>query len=113
VDKAILVSIAALSAAIGLGVGILLGAWLGQSGAMGWLRAVLRLPLVILRSPLQIKNQWKIWGEWRARRKMNRIRYRNRMKELRDRINGYRGEIRKTKKEIRYARRQYYEPEGS
>ncbi|MDD5217838.1 MAG: hypothetical protein PHN49_03180 [Candidatus Omnitrophica bacterium] len=110
-DKAIWVSIAALGAAVGLGVGILLGAWLGQSGAMGWLRAVLRTPLVILKSPGQIKNQWKIWGEWRARRKMNRIRYRNRMKELRDRIKGYRSEIRKTNAEMRHARRQYYEAE--
>ena len=109
-DRAVLIFVALAAAAAGLGIGILLGAWLGRIGALQVLRTILRLPLVLLRSPGQIKNQWKLWGEWRARRKIERIRFRNRIKELRGAIATSQNEIQKTKAEIRRERWRFLEP---
>ncbi len=95
-DKTVLALVAAVSAATGLVIGVLFGAWLGRIGAMEVLRTFVRLPVLLLRSPGQIKNQWKTWGEWRARRKIERIRFRNQMKELKGKITAQRNEIRNT-----------------
>ncbi len=102
---------AALAAAAGLLAGVVLGAWLGRLGALEVLRTLLRLPLTVLRSPGQLMNRWKTWGEWRARRKIEQIRFRNQIKELRGKVASYQNEIRKTRAEIRRTRWQFREPE--
>ena len=109
--KVVLILAVSAGAVAGLTAGVLLGGWLGRVGAFGFLREILRLPWVLLKAPGQFANRWKMWAEWRARRKIERIRFRNQMKELKGRISAYHGEIRKTQAEIRRTRWKFREPE--
>ena len=109
-DKAVLGLTAAVAAATGLGIGILLGAWLGRIGALEVLRTLWRFPLALFRAPGQLKNHWKAWGEWRARRKIEQIRHRSQIKELQGKIVTRQNEIRATRDEIRRARWKFSEP---
>ena len=109
-DKAVLFSVALLAAATGLGIGILLGSLLGRVGALEVVRTFFRLPLVVIGSPRQMMNQWRLWGEWRARRKIERMKFRNKLKELKEKIAAHRKEIRNTHAEMRHVRWQFLEP---
>lgn len=109
-DKAVLILVSVLAALAGLGAGVLLGAWLGRIGAFELFRMILRVPVHIFTFPGELKSQWGAWQEARNRRKIERIRFRNQMKELKGKIADRRAEIKRTKAEIRRARWQFLEP---
>jgi uncharacterized protein YlxW (UPF0749 family) len=102
------VTVAAIS---GIFFGVCLGAWLGSSGALRFLRGFFTFPLMILKSPAQIKNVRRKWQEDRERRKIRRIRLREHLKELRAKIAGHKSEIKKANAEMRRAVWQSREPQ--
>lgn len=95
---------------IGLFFGIILGSLLGRIGSLEILTFILRLPVILIRSPKKLKSKWKIWQELRGSRKIELLKSQKEIKALEEKITAYKKEIKKIKAQIRRIKWELREP---
>ena len=93
-----------VSIAIGvlaLFLGITLGAILGRVGSFEILNLIVRLPVILIKSPGKMKSKLKMWKELANARKVERFKARKKINELGEGITGHKKEIKKIRAQIR------------
>ena len=97
---------------IGLFFGIILGSLLGSVGSFEIVAFILRIPIILVRSPKKLKSKWKIWRELMASRKIERLKRKKEIKELEEKIAKHKEGIRNIKAQIRRAKWKLSEPKN-
>lgn len=103
----IIIGIAALFA------GIMLGSLLGSIGSFEIVAFILRIPVILVRSPKKLKSKWKMWRELMASRKIERLKRKKEIKELEEKIAKHKEGIKNIKAQIRRVKWECSEPEES
>jgi hypothetical protein len=94
-----------ISIAVGilcLFLGILLGCFLGRLGSIYILAFIVRIPIILISSPGKLKDKWKMWGELRDIRKIERLKIQKEVDVLKEKISVLKTETKKIKKQIRH-----------
>lgn len=95
---------------IGLFLGIILGSLLGRVGSLQILAFILRIPIILIRTPKELKSKWKMWQELVDLRKTERLKRQREIKVLEEKIAGHKKEIRKIKAQIHRVKWEFKEP---
>jgi len=95
---------------IGLFLGIILGSFLGKLGSLQILSFVLRIPIILIKSPKELKSKWKIWHELKGSRKTERLKRVKAIDVLKKEIKGHKGQIKNIKARIRRVKWEFREP---
>lgn len=109
-DKIALPTISIIIGILGLFLGIILGSFLGRVGAFEILGCILRIPIILIRSPQDLKSKWKMWQELRGLRKIERLKRQREIKGLEKQISDHKKEIRKIKVQIHQVKWEFAEP---
>ena len=94
-----------ISIAVGilcLFLGILLGCFLGKVGSIQILAFILKIPVMLVKSPKKLKEKWKMWRELRASRKVERLKKQKEIDVLKEQISNIKTETKKIKAQIRH-----------
>jgi len=110
VDKIVLPTISVLIGIIGLFLGIILGSLLGRVGALEILAFILRIPLILIRSPKKLRAKWKTGQELRDARKVERLKRQKEIKDLKDKIGEHKKEIKKLRSRVCRIKWEFREP---
>ena len=86
----------------GLILGILLGCFLGKIGSVQILAFILRMPIILIKSPKKLKEKWKMWRELKASRKVEHLKKQKEINELKKTILNFKEEIKKVKTQINH-----------
>lgn len=106
----ILPTLSVAAGIIALSVGVFLGSLLGRVGSLQILSFILRIPAILIKSPKKLKSKWKMWGELRDARKIERLKRQKKIKQLEEEIRNHKKEIRKIKAQIRRIKWEFCEP---
>jgi len=96
--------------AIGLALGILLGSILGRVGSLQIISLILRIPIILVKSPKELKSKWKMWLELRDTRNIERLKRQKEINNLEKKISGHKKETKKIKAQIRRVKWEFGEP---
>jgi ABC-type transport system involved in cytochrome bd biosynthesis fused ATPase/permease subunit len=110
VDRIILPILSVVTLIIGLTIGVLLGSVLGRVGSLQILSFILRIPIILIKSPKELKSKWKMWRELRGSRKIELLKRQKEIKALEEKITGHKKEIKKIKAQIRRIKWEFGEP---
>ena len=103
-------AVSVVTGVIGLFLGIILGSLLGRVGSLQILAFILRIPIILISSPRQLKSKWRMWQELRDVRKLERLKKQTQIKSLKEKVAEYRKEIKETRDQIRRVRWEFREP---
>lgn len=109
-DKIVLTAVCLATGIIGLFLGIVLGSLLGRVGSIQILAFILRIPSILIRSPNELKSNWRIWQELRDLRRIEYLKRKKRIKELEEEIDEHKKEIKKIRAQIRRVKWESSEP---
>ncbi len=108
--KIALSAVSIVAGIIGLFLGIAMGSLLGRVGSIQIIAFVLRIPIILIRSPKKLRSKWRMWQELRDTRKVERLKRQKRIKAFEEKIAEYKKEIKKTRAQIRRVRWECREP---
>ncbi len=103
-------AVSVVTGVIGLFLGIILGSLLGRVGSLQILVFILRIPIILISSPRQLKSKWRMWQELRDVRKLERLKRQKQIKALEEKITEYKKEMKKTMVQIRRIKWEFREP---
>lgn len=103
-SEIILPLISIVTSLIGLSLGIILGSLLGKVGSLEILAFILRIPVILIKSPKELKSRWRIWQELRGLRKIECLKRIKEINTLKNELREPRDQIKKIKAKIRRAR---------
>lgn len=109
-DKIVLTAVCLATGIIGLFLGIVFGSLLGRVGSIQILAFILRIPSILIRSPNELKSNWRIWQELRDLRRIEYLKRKKRIKELEEEIDEHKKEIKKIRAQIRRVKWESSEP---
>ena len=98
---------------IGLFLGIGLGSLLGRVGSLQILAFILRMPIVLIRSPKKLKSKWMMWQELRDARKIEHLKRQKQIKTLEEKTAEHKKEIKRIRLQIRRVKWECEEPAGN
>ena len=99
--KIVLPLISIVIGIVGLFLGIILGSLLGRVGSLEVLGFIIRIPVILIKSPKKISSKWKMWRELRGLRKVERLNIQEKVKGLKEKINSHKKEIGEIKAQVR------------
>ncbi|NQT32771.1 MAG: hypothetical protein HQ594_03765 [Candidatus Omnitrophica bacterium] len=108
--KIVLPVICVVTGVAGLFLGIALGALLGRIGSLEVISFILRIPVILIKSPKEFGSKWKIWQELRDIRRIERIKRIKEINTLKDEIEGHKGQVKKIKVKIRRVMWEFRKP---
>ena len=83
---------------------------MGSAGSFEIVAFILRIPIILVKSPKKLKSKWKIWRELMASRKIERLKRKKEIKELEEKIAKHKEGIRNIKAQIRRVKWKFKEP---
>ena len=106
----ILPTLSVVTCIIALSLGVFLGSLLGRVGSLQILSFILRIPIILIKSPKELKSKWKMWRELKDARNIECLKRQKKIKELEEEIGGHKKEIKKIKAQIRRVKWEFCEP---